>query len=122
MSAITTAELLNDAAALIRRSGLAQGVRAMTGEGLAIGVYVKAPVKRHCLQGAVIATFENARKRGLVLNDGEPRWGPVVLAELARRGLPRRMDEFNDAPGRTAEEVAELLESAARRAMAESKA
>ena len=115
MGLVTTADILKEAAIMIRRGGLSQGARARTRDGFEIGVYVKSPAKRYCLQGAVLMAYENARKRGRVMLDDGRDWQSVVEDELARRGLPRDMAEFNDTPGRTTKDVAELLEAATQR-------
>ena len=111
---MTTADVLREAAVAIRRGGLSQEAQARTGDGLEIGVFVKSPAKRYCLQGAMLMAYENARTSGrVVLGDG-PHWRSAVEGELARRGWSRDIDEFNDMPGRTTEDVAELLETVAR--------
>ena len=107
------ADILREAAMLVRRGGLSQGARVRTGDGFEIGVYVKSPAKRYCLQGAVLMAYENARKHGRAVRDDGSNWRSSIENELNRRGLPRDIAEFNDTPGRTAEEVAELLQAAA---------
>ena len=113
MGSVTTTDILREAAIMIRRGGLSQGARARTRDGFEIGVYVKSPAKQYCLQGAAVMAYEKAKRRGRVVHDDGSGWRSAVEDELVRRELPRDVAEFNDTPGRTAEDVAELLEAVA---------
>ena len=114
MATITTAEIVRAGARLLLRNGLAQNAGARTGDGVEVGLFVKSPGMRYSMDGAVLVAFRRARQRGEIIPENPGRWVWVIEDELRKRGLPPDMGAFNDTPGRTPEEAADLLEATAR--------